>query len=125
MPLPLETFGLSNGCSEARQTSSPESPYEPCVLLSILTMSTFNEAPVSRLPRSQSEVCSLHHTRPHFIDWVTDVREVDRDVLEPILFLLQNPDIEVQRAASAALGNLAVNSMLQYRLAWLSTTDKL
>lgn len=40
----------------------------------------------------------------------TDVREVDRDTLEPILFLLQSPDIEVQRAASAALGNLAVNS---------------
>ncbi len=30
--------------------------------------------------------------------------------LEPILFLLQSADIEVQRAASAALGNLAVNS---------------
>ena len=42
---------------------------------------------------------------------LADVREVDRDTLEPILFLLQNPDIEVQRAASAALGNLAVNSM--------------
>ena len=39
-----------------------------------------------------------------------DVRAVDRDTLEPILFLLENPDIEVQRAASAALGNLAVNS---------------
>ena len=39
-----------------------------------------------------------------------DVREVDRDTLEPILSLLQSPDIEVQRAASAALGNLAVNS---------------
>lgn len=39
-----------------------------------------------------------------------DVREVDRDTLEPILFLLQSPDIEVQRAASAALGNLAVDS---------------
>ena len=39
----------------------------------------------------------------------TDVREVDRDTLEPILFLLQSPDIEVQRAASASLGNLAVN----------------
>ncbi|KAG5954533.1 Vacuolar protein 8 [Claviceps humidiphila] len=39
-----------------------------------------------------------------------DVREVDRDTLEPILFLLQNPDVEVQRAASAALGNLAVNT---------------
>ncbi|KIN04268.1 hypothetical protein OIDMADRAFT_40317 [Oidiodendron maius Zn] len=39
-----------------------------------------------------------------------DVREVDRNTLEPILFLLQSPDIEVQRAASAALGNLAVNA---------------
>jgi vacuolar protein 8 len=41
---------------------------------------------------------------------VTDVREVDRDTLEPILFLLNSPDTEVQRAASAALGNLAVHS---------------
>ncbi|OJJ80383.1 protein anchor VAC8 [Aspergillus glaucus CBS 516.65] len=39
-----------------------------------------------------------------------DVRDVDRDTLEPILFLLQSSDIEVQRAASAALGNLAVNA---------------
>lgn len=45
---------------------------------------------------------------------VVDVREVDRDTLEPILFLLQSTDIEVQRAASAALGNLAVNSMLTH-----------
>lgn len=41
-----------------------------------------------------------------------DVREVNRDTLEPILTLLQSPDIEVQRAASAALGNLAVNSTI-------------
>lgn len=46
-----------------------------------------------------------------YTDAVLDVREVDRDTLEPILFLLQSPDIEVQRAASAALGNLAVDSM--------------
>ncbi|KAK4541009.1 Vacuolar protein 8 [Oleoguttula mirabilis] len=38
-----------------------------------------------------------------------DVRPVDRATLEPILFLLESPDIEVQRAASAALGNLAVD----------------
>lgn len=50
-------------------------------------------------------------------DFFIDVREVDRDTLEPILFLLQSPDIEVQRAASAALGNLAVNSMLTAKLA--------
>ncbi|KAJ5140242.1 vacuolar protein 8 [Penicillium atrosanguineum] len=39
-----------------------------------------------------------------------DVREVDKNTLAPILFLLQSSDIEVQRAASAALGNLAVNA---------------
>lgn len=39
-----------------------------------------------------------------------DVEEVDATVLEPLLYLLKNsPDTEVQRAASAALGNLAVN----------------
>jgi vacuolar protein 8 len=42
-----------------------------------------------------------------------DVRQVDRDTLNPILFLLQSHDVEVQRAASAALGNLAVNSKLK------------
>lgn len=39
-----------------------------------------------------------------------DVRPVDREVLEPILILLQSSDSEVQRAACAALGNLAVNN---------------
>ncbi|ODV97089.1 hypothetical protein PACTADRAFT_24437, partial [Pachysolen tannophilus NRRL Y-2460] len=39
-----------------------------------------------------------------------DVRTVDRDVLEPLLILLQSSDAEVQRAACAALGNLAVNN---------------
>lgn len=42
-------------------------------------------------------------------EWDADVRSVDRATLEPILFLLESPDIEVQRAASAALGNLAVD----------------
>jgi vacuolar protein 8 len=40
-----------------------------------------------------------------------DVRPVDKATLEPILFLLESSDIEVQRAASAALGNLAVDGM--------------
>ncbi|KAF9569858.1 ARM repeat-containing protein [Agrocybe pediades] len=39
-----------------------------------------------------------------------EVRQVGRDTLDPILFLLSSHDTEVQRAASAALGNLAVNS---------------
>lgn len=38
-----------------------------------------------------------------------DIRPVSRQVLEPILILLQSADQEVQRAACAALGNLAVN----------------
>lgn len=37
---------------------------------------------------------------------------MSRETLEPILFLLQSHDVEVQRAASAALGNLGVNSEL-------------
>ena len=40
------------------------------------------------------------------------MRPVGRDTLDPILFLLSSHDTEVQRAASAALGNLAVNSKL-------------
>ncbi|EIW70399.1 vacuolar protein 8 [Tremella mesenterica DSM 1558] len=38
-----------------------------------------------------------------------EVREVGRDTLDPVLYLLTSHDAEVQRAASAALGNLAVN----------------
>lgn len=54
---------------------------------------------------------SIKHTRSKAqYNHDSDVREVDRDTLEPILYLLQSPDPEVQRAASAALGNLAVNS---------------
>jgi hypothetical protein len=42
-----------------------------------------------------------------------EVRQVGRDTLDPVLFLLSSHDTEVQRAASAALGNLAVNSASQ------------
>lgn len=52
----------------------------------------------------------MNETKVPWLTLLLDVREVDRNTLEPILFLLQSPDIEVQRAASAALGNLAVNS---------------
>ncbi|CAG7851632.1 Vacuolar protein 8 [Serendipita indica DSM 11827] len=38
-----------------------------------------------------------------------EVRPVGRDTLDPLLFLLSSHDTDVQRAASAALGNLAVN----------------
>lgn len=42
--------------------------------------------------------------------WYIDVRQVGSETLNPILSLLQSHDVEVQRASSAALGNLAVNS---------------
>lgn len=51
----------------------------------------------------------LHAESSRLTAWETDVRPVDRATLEPILYLLESPDIEVQRAASAALGNLAVD----------------
>ncbi|ANB15280.1 protein anchor VAC8 [Sugiyamaella lignohabitans] len=38
------------------------------------------------------------------------IRPVSREALEPILLLLQSSDVEIQRAAGAALGNLAVNN---------------
>lgn len=38
------------------------------------------------------------------------VRQVSREVLEPILILLQSQDPQIQVAACAALGNLAVNN---------------
>lgn len=44
------------------------------------------------------------------------MRPVDKATLEPILFLLESPDIEVQRAASAALGNLAVDGKTNVKL---------
>jgi vacuolar protein 8 len=49
----------------------------------------------------------IHFPLPDF----TEVRPVEQDTLEPIQFLLQSHDVEVQRAASAALGNLAVNGV--------------
>lgn len=59
----------------------------------------------------RGEVGKTQIDDPILMKFGADVREVDRDTLEPILFLLQSNDVEVQRAASAALGNLAVNSM--------------
>ncbi|EFE42347.1 hypothetical protein TRV_02902, partial [Trichophyton verrucosum HKI 0517] len=55
-----------------------------------------------------------------------DVREVDRDTLEPILFLLESPDIEVQRAASAALVCLFFFSFFFFSLVFfVSSTQTL
>ncbi|KAI8576321.1 hypothetical protein K450DRAFT_257688 [Umbelopsis ramanniana AG] len=54
-----------------------------------------------------------------------DVRKVGRDTLEPIMFLLQSHDVEVQRAASAALGNLAVNAENKLLIVKLGGLDPL
>ncbi|GAB5586019.1 Vacuolar protein 8 [Umbelopsis nana] len=54
-----------------------------------------------------------------------DVRQVGRDTLEPIMFLLQSHDVEVQRAASAALGNLAVNAENKLLIVKLGGLDPL
>jgi len=54
-----------------------------------------------------------------------DVRAVDKNTLEPILFLLESSDIEVQRAASAALGNLAVDGTYPPSSMCPRTTERL
>ena len=69
----------------------------------------FNEQLPLPLPKSLKKVV--------LSEYVTklDVRVVDRETIEPLLFLLQSTDQEVQRASSAALGNLAVNGIqLEY-----------
>ncbi|KAI7883585.1 putative VAC8-vacuolar membrane protein required for the cytoplasm-to-vacuole targeting [Lichtheimia hyalospora FSU 10163] len=54
-----------------------------------------------------------------------DVRPVGRETLNPILFLLQSHDVEVQRAASAALGNLAVKAENKLLIVKLGGLDQL
>jgi len=50
----------------------------------------------------------------------TEGLPVEREFLQPILHLVRSTDTEVQRAASAALGNLAVNGVcLLCFAAWL------
>ncbi|KAL0089378.1 vacuolar protein 8 [Phycomyces blakesleeanus] len=54
-----------------------------------------------------------------------DVRTVGRETLQPILSLLQSHDVEVQRAASAALGNLAVDPNNKLLIVELGGLDQL
>lgn len=54
------------------------------------------------------------------------VDEVDAAVLEPLLFLLrESTDVEVQRASSAALGNLAVNVANKLKIVRLGGLESL
>ncbi|KAG8747885.1 Vacuolar protein 8 [Ceratobasidium sp. 414] len=77
------------------------------------TTNFFTGSPLSALTiLSFSENVDLQRSAALAFAEITEkeVRQVGRDTLDPVLFLLSSHDTEVQRAASAALGNLAVNS---------------
>ena len=79
------------------------------------TTNFFHGAPLNALTTlSFSDNVDLQRSAALAFAEITEkeVRPVGRDTLDPILFLLSSHDTEVQRAASAALGNLAVNSKL-------------
>ncbi|EJD55252.1 vacuolar protein 8 [Auricularia subglabra TFB-10046 SS5] len=77
------------------------------------TTNFFSGNPLSALTTlSFSENVDLQRSAALAFAEITEkeIRPVGRDTLEPILYLLSSHDTEVQRAASAALGNLAVNT---------------
>jgi Armadillo/beta-catenin-like repeat len=84
-----------------------------CLLIDRTTTNFFTGSPLSALTTlSFSDNVDLQRSAALAFAEITEkeVRPVGRDTLDPILFLLSSHDTEVQRAASAALGNLAVNS---------------
>ncbi|TNY17286.1 putative VAC8-vacuolar membrane protein required for the cytoplasm-to-vacuole targeting [Rhodotorula diobovata] len=114
-------------CSSCCRGSTKSAPYEPLLLdnereavadlLQYLEnrqdTNFFTGEPLGALSTlSYSDNVDLQRSAALAFAEITekDVREVSRETLEPILFLLNSHDVEVQRAASAALGNLAVNS---------------
>lgn len=87
----------------------------PDVLADRTTTNFFSGSPLTALTTlSFSDNVDLQRSAALAFAEITEkeVRPVGRDTLDPILFLLSSHDTEVQRAASAALGNLAVNSEL-------------
>ncbi|KPV73772.1 uncharacterized protein RHOBADRAFT_48766 [Rhodotorula graminis WP1] len=114
-------------CSSCCRGSTKSAPYEPLLLdnereavadlLQYLEnrqdTNFFTGEPLGALSTlSYSDNVDLQRSAALAFAEITekDVREVSRETLEPILFLLNSHDVEVQRAASAALGNLAVNA---------------
>ncbi|KAG8951230.1 Vacuolar protein 8, partial [Tulasnella sp. 408] len=82
-------------------------------ILDRTTTNFFTGSPLNALTTlSFSENIDLQRSAALAFAEITEkeVRQVGRDTLDPILFLLSSHDTEVQRAASAALGNLAVNT---------------
>lgn len=91
---------------------SDNSLISACNLLDRTTTNFFTGSPLASLTTlSFSDNVDLQRSAALAFAEITEkeVREVGRDTLDPVLFLLGSHDTEVQRAASAALGNLAVN----------------
>nr|VWP01089.1 ATP-dependent RNA helicase VAD1 (EC (Virulence-associated DEAD box protein 1) [Ganoderma boninense] len=119
-------MGVASSCCESCFRSRSSS-YEPLLLenereavadlLQFLenrtTTDFFRDSPLAALTTlSFSDNVDLQRSAALAFAEITEkeVRPVGRDTLDPILFLLTSHDTEVQRAASAALGNLAVNT---------------
>ena len=87
-------------------------PYLPTTCTDRTTTNFFTGSPLAALTTlSFSDNVDLQRSAALAFAEITEkeVREVGRDTLDPVLYLLTSHDHEVQRAASAALGNLAVN----------------
>ena len=100
---------LESACEDAVPCTAPTNS----ALVDRTTTNFFTGAPLSALTTlSFSDNVDLQRSAALAFAEITEkeVRPVGRDTLDPILFLLSSHDTEVQRAASAALGNLAVNS---------------
>ncbi|KAI6153402.1 vacuolar protein 8 [Pisolithus tinctorius] len=120
-------MGVASSCCESCFRSRRSQQYEPLLLenereavadlLQYLenrtTTNFFQGSPLTALTTlSFSDNVDLQRSAALAFAEITEkeVRPVGRDTLDPILFLLSSQDTEVQRAASAALGNLAVNT---------------
>ncbi|KIP03259.1 hypothetical protein PHLGIDRAFT_95029 [Phlebiopsis gigantea 11061_1 CR5-6] len=120
-------MGAISSCCDSCFRSRKSQSYEPLLLenereavadlLQYLenrtTTNFFTGSPLSALTTlSFSDNVDLQRSAALAFAEITEkeVRPVGRDTLDPILFLLGSHDTEVQRAASAALGNLAVNT---------------
>merc|ERR1719487_611906 len=121
------THAAMGACTSCCRASTAHQPYEPLLLdnereavadlLQYLEnrqdTNFFTGEPLGALSTlSYSDNVDLQRSAALAFAEITekDVREVSRETLEPIMFLLSSHDVEVQRAASAALGNLAVNA---------------
>lgn len=105
--------------SESHAASRFDTPLlkEDLLIADRTTTNFFTGSPLSALTTlSFSDNVDLQRSAALAFAEITEkeVRPVGRDTLDPILFLLGSHDTEVQRAASAALGNLAVNSACLY-----------